>query len=55
MPGMDIGDRQVGVPAIWLQDERATGCETCKAFHRSARPLPHHVVQRAADQQEEQQ
>ena len=40
--------------AVRTQDERATRREAGKTFNGDSCPFPHHVIERASDQQEKQ-
>ena len=51
---LDLVQREIDPPAVRSHDERAARREAGKTLHGGAGPFPHHVIERAPDQQEEQ-
>ena len=52
---LDLVHGKIAVRSVRLQDERAACGEPGETLDRRTSPFPHHVIERAADQQKEQQ
>ena len=55
MPGPDLTHRQVALRSVGLAHRGAARGQPGEPLDGRARPFAHHVIERAADQQEEQQ